>query len=385
MSSARTGCVVLAGGRGALAGARQERVVGCARKPCGGQESPGFEGDMAAFVEANPAARYQCENRVKKCVECGKVCAVSIAACNGCGAPLTNVAESTTHNVFSGFCFGVAKGPFPFKLSLRYESEDCLVFDDPLCIAPCHVCAIPTDRYVPTATSLFRAPAAGAAILRRLEDRAWAAVETQFLADEPWVAKIYGRQKPAPGALRTAAIAGFNVPPSQFQLHLQYMVPPLLPQQLQMYRAGNHYTKERFFPLAYVLDALDALAAKGEAFDDADGFDGPTLIERVAAATGVDYDAAWTAAYGAVQESQDALASWDPTDFRYVVGDASGAVDSTISESGVVADFKLTEGVERPHAGDLSLRDKMALANYDRDGVYSRFPKAAPLPTIVDP
>ncbi|KAH8074016.1 hypothetical protein JL721_2573 [Aureococcus anophagefferens] len=346
MSSARTGCVVLAGGRGALAGARQERVVGCARKPCGGQESPGFEGDMAAFVEANPAARYQCENRVKKCVECGKVCAVSIAACNGCGAPLTNVAESTTHNVFSGFCFGVAKGPFPFKLSLRYESEDCLVFDDPLCIAPCHVCAIPTDRYVPTATSLFRAPAAGAAILRRLEDRAWAAVETQFLADEPWVAKIYGRQKPAPGALRTAAIAGFNVPPSQFQLHLQYM---------------------------------------GEAFDDADGFDGPTLIERVAAATGVDYDAAWTAAYGAVQESQDARASWDPTDFRYVVGDASGAVDSTISESGVVADFKLTEGVERPHACDLSLRDKMALANYDRDGVYSRFPKAAPLPTIVDP
>ena len=104
---------------------------------------------------------------------------------------------------------------------------------------------------------------------------------------------IYGAAGVDGPGLRAAAIAGMNVPPSQFQLHLQYMLPPLLPNQMQMYRYGNHYGKYRFFPLAYLLAALDALAERGADFPDADDLDGPGLVERVKAAAGVDYDAIW--------------------------------------------------------------------------------------------
>ena len=41
---------------------------------------------------------------------------------------------------------------------------------------------------------------------------------------------------------------GFNYPPSQYQLHLQFMLPPFLPFQHLMYLVGNHFTKGRFFP-----------------------------------------------------------------------------------------------------------------------------------------
>ena len=125
---------------------------------------------------------------------------------------------------------------------------------------------------VPTAAGLFADPARGAALMRRLEAAAWAAVEAQFLADDAWMAGVYGTPRPSDETLRRAVVAGLNAPPSQYQLHLQYLLPPLLPRQLQLYRAGNHFTKDRFLPLDWVLAALDALAAKGVAFDeDLDG------------------------------------------------------------------------------------------------------------------
>jgi hypothetical protein len=41
----------------------------------------------------------------------------------------------------------------------------------------------------------------------------------------------------------------------------KYMLPPLLPFHLGLFRAGKHFLPGRFFPLAYVLAALGALAA----------------------------------------------------------------------------------------------------------------------------
>ena len=43
-------------------------------------------------------------------------------------------------------------------------------------------------------------------------------------------AESYDEQK-----LRALAIAGFNSPPSQYQLHLQFMLPPFLPFQYYQY------------------------------------------------------------------------------------------------------------------------------------------------------
>ena len=149
------------------------------------------------FVAANPGAEAQCYNRVKQCGHCRKVCAYTLATCNGCGADLAAVEESRTPNVFMGFAHGVARAGFPLRASTRLETEDVLVFDDPLVLAGCHVCAIPTDVHVPTAAGLFADPARGAALMRRLEAAAWAAVEAQFLADDAWMAGVYGTPRPS--------------------------------------------------------------------------------------------------------------------------------------------------------------------------------------------
>ena len=48
----------------------------------------------------------------------GKVCGFNLTACNSCGAALpAEVVHS--HNVFMGFLYGVARGPFPLTISAR--------------------------------------------------------------------------------------------------------------------------------------------------------------------------------------------------------------------------------------------------------------------------
>ena len=79
-------------GRCALAGIKQS--LRCVRKPCGGVAKAAFEGSVDDFVAANPGAEAQCYNRVKQCGHCRKVCAYTLATCNGCGADLASVAES---------------------------------------------------------------------------------------------------------------------------------------------------------------------------------------------------------------------------------------------------------------------------------------------------
>ena len=139
-------------GRCALAGIKQS--LRCVRKPCGGVAKAAFEGSVDDFVAANPGAEAQCYNRVKQCGHCRKVCAYTLATCNGCGADLASVDESRTPNVFMGFAHGIARAGFPLRASTRLETEDVLVFDDPLVLAGCHVCAIPTDVHVPTCVEI---------------------------------------------------------------------------------------------------------------------------------------------------------------------------------------------------------------------------------------
>ena len=98
---------ILAGAKPSAFPPANQRVPGAA--------TPAFDGDVQAFVEAGND-ESQLYNLAKKCGQCGKVCAVSMAACNGCGATLTGVVESRTNNIFMGFIHGVARGPFPFKV-----------------------------------------------------------------------------------------------------------------------------------------------------------------------------------------------------------------------------------------------------------------------------
>ena len=99
--------------------------------------------------------------------------------------------------------------------------------------------------------------------MQKLEDAAWEVVATQFIGDLAWRRKyLKGGDKKltrkAIDRLREHVVCGCNFPPSQFHLHIQYMLMPLIPYQYRMYKEGAHYTQKRFFPLAYT----DGIGAK---------------------------------------------------------------------------------------------------------------------------
>jgi len=311
---------------------------------------------------AAAALRAQMRNTIKKCPACSKVCGYNLSACNSCGAALPDEVTHS-HNVFMGFLHGVARGPFPLTVSARRQGADFLVFDDLLASTPCHLNVVPAQHYVPDWRALLARPAAGAELLRGMEAAAWAAVEEQFLACAPFCNKLLRGGTPSDAAaLRHSCIAaGMNFPPSQFQLHLQYMLLPFLPAHLALFEAGHHFTPGRFFPLEYLQTVLDALAdadgAAARAFA-ASGLSPSSSVEELVAffgAQGVaDYDGMHKAFVARVAAAHAQLANWQAADFELaVVGD------------GVVS---LESGEDAPGAekGAVVGADKAVLQNYGR-------------------
>lgn len=258
-----------------------------------------------------------------------------------------------------GFVHGVARGDFAYRISLRAETSDVIVFDDPLALTPAHVCAVPTDVYVPTALELFARPRHGASLLRRLEAAAWTALENHYIDDSDWQSQVYGRVLRA-DELRNHVIAGVNVPPSQFQLHLQFMLPPLLPKHYALFRSGLHFAPSRFMPLDYLLHALDNLKDSSITATDL-----PALAEHVRCALSLDYSIEIAKFANRVSASQLDLANWCPTDFCHLVADKEILAD--IEESGnfvvtahstadvaslLKADTRMLQGYGRPYDTD---------------------------------
>jgi hypothetical protein len=331
----------------------------------------------------------QTRNRVKRCAACGKACAYTLAACNGCGQDLSTTPESFTSNVFTGFIFGVAKTRFPLQISLRAQDEQILVFDDLLSLTTCHLNCIPTNVYIPDLRALFANPARGRALLARLHDAAWSVVAEQFWAHDGWREKMLrpvGQGEAANpedmalltlDTLRRHVVAGCNFPPSQYQLHLQFMLPPFTPFHWHLYKHGGHFTKGRFFPVEYLVAALTAMGESPmpEAADMAI----EELTARVEREYGVSYEKMWRTSFEAYGASHARLEQWSPEDF-----------DAAIVDGRVV--------VERPSGGavkgapvgvsEMLAADKLALQNYGRPynqagqptGTYYRYAKQAPLP-----
>ena len=108
------------------------------------------------------------------------------------------------------------------SLSMRLETADTLVYDDPLARSTCHLNVVPSDVHLPDWRHLLLQPTKALALLRRLEERAWEAVEAGVYSHAGWRAEVL-----RPGAVAAAAelrphcIAALNaVCPSQSHLHL---------------------------------------------------------------------------------------------------------------------------------------------------------------------
>jgi hypothetical protein len=333
--------------------------------------APAFAGLVDEFLRAHqdavPGLQRQMKNKVRRCPCCSKAVAHTLLSCNLCGASLAAVAVSLVDNVFTGFLYGIERcASFPLTISIREQTRDFLVFDDLLALSPCHLNVIPTAQYIPDWTYLLRRPREGLALITAMFDRCAAVLRAQFLAVPAFREGILrGGAALSDAELVACVAAGFNIPPSQYQLHLQFIMMPHLPYQWLMYLKGNHYTHGRFFPFEYVRAVL-ALDEPYEVTED-------TKVESVIAhyrTKGVDYDVIHAECYRRTGESHAKLANWRASDFEACsVGDR---VHSLKDGSVLPEDAKAAAAA-----------DKLALQNYGRpytaagkpNGTFYRFPK----------
>eukprot|EP00939_MAST-03C_sp_MAST-3C-sp1_P004579 g4579.t1 len=348
-----------------------------------------FEGSVDEFVAKwiekgadKGALQRQTKNKVKKCRKCGKPCAFTLSNCNSCGADLTEVDISHTNNVFTGFIFGVKKGPFPFTISKRFESKDVLVFDDLLALTPAHTNCIPTSVYIPDVRYLFACPSKGLALVRSMFESSWKVMQAQFLSNKKWASKMVNTSH-TDSSLRAHIAAGFNYPPSQYQLHLQFMLPIFTPFHFKLYQHGHHFTHKRFLPFEYVERALKYLVESKTILKKAHEMSIDAIFEHFDRC-GIKYDEVWRLCYDRYGESHKGLATWDPSDFEYLA--VSGG--KAFLRSGDLA--AVSDKSESDYKA-MQKADKTTLQNYGRPydeksgrptGSFYKYAKTPPLPEL---
>jgi len=189
-----------------------------------------FDGNCDEYVTSfqnNPNIIRQLKNKVRKCLECGKPCAFTLTVCNACGNDISETEVTYTNNIFMSFVFGIKT----FKIAMRYQDENYMVFDDLLCLTNCHLNTIPTSVYIPDWRYLLTRPQEGLTIINTMYNNCFQVVKNQFWQNENWrTHTIRGESKTmSDDEIKSLIAAGFNYPPSQYQLHLQFMVLPLTP------------------------------------------------------------------------------------------------------------------------------------------------------------
>jgi hypothetical protein len=269
-----------------------------------------------------------------------------------------------------GFIYGIEKGKFPYKISVRKQTPEFLCFDDPLSLAVCHLNVIPTDIWIPDLRYLFSNPPRGAELLRSLfKIGAESAIEQFWSNDE--FRKQFFADAPIPTVeeLSKSVIAGMNFPPSMYQLHLQFIIPPMLPFQYAQTLIENHFHHGRFFPLDYLLAAL-SLGEKAK-IDVTEDTKIETIVEHMNG-LGVNYNEHQIALLRKCRGVQETMSRWEESDFSYYV--INGKVYST-------------EGmVSQPESDPKTIQaaDTKELQNYGRPydetgkptGTYYQYAKA---------
>lgn len=349
-----------------------------------GKDRPRLHGGFDALVKKAPAMEAQTMNIVKQCPSCSKPNGISIPKCNACGECLENVRETQTRNLYIGMIFGVDQSTFPLKISLRSETPEIIVCDDPLALSRAHVVALPTNTYIPDIRTLFAHPQAGLAMVRRLDQAAWQALAIGPLSADAWRTKALSSEACSHDAegLRRYVVRCFELPPSEYQLHLHYLLPPLLPRQYSLWKNGAHFVKYRHFPYQFVVDALQKLVETREALLSAPKLSPEDLVQAMCD-RGVDYDLYYTVDMQQLAESNAQLANYDPEDFTYWVRD-----DTLLDRE---TQKRIPDG--GPSVAEIAARDKFALQGYGRpysgegkpSGVFYSYARApAALPVLAD-
>mmetsp|Transcript_47570 Transcript_47570/g.152847 ORF Transcript_47570/g.152847 Transcript_47570/m.152847 type:complete len:412 (-) Transcript_47570:220-1455(-) len=340
------------------------------------QSEAAREGTIDDLALAFPEERLQGAlfNDVKAC-KCGKPCAFTLEACNACGASLKEVAITKSENVFSAFLFGVKKAQkgFPYTISLRRQTSEVLIFDDMLALTPCHLNGISSKYYIPDWRFLLTDPAAALKLLDVLEDELWTAT-LPFLQNAEFRRKIF-KGNLTDEEIRGKVMKSFNFPPSQFQMHIQWLVPPLVPFQHYMAELRNHFHEGRAFPVSYVRKVLQ-LNKPYDVMKETPIADIIAFYDN----KGVVYKDCWTEFFEKCIQDSIECANWSPEDFEYVV-DAGKAYSFKV-ENGSIVKGAVVEGV---NPGDLQKNDCAALQNYGRPYTVEGKPSGTYIKTPLEP
>lgn len=328
---------------------------------------PTIDGNIDDVAKKSPALMEALYNDVKVCTakkangdKCGKPCAFMMKACNQCGASLEDVAISKSENVFSAFLLGVKKSAtpraFPLTISMRRETPEVLIFDDMLALTPCHMNGISSKYYIPDWRFLINDPPKALKLLDTLEAELWEATKV-FLQKTGFRQKVF-KGRLTDDQIKDKIMKSFNYPPSQFQMHVQWLVPPMTPFQHLMAEKRNHFHEDRAFPLSYVRAVLKLNKPyKTEVVKDTPIQDIVDFYNEA----GVSYKEYWTAFFEKCLQDSMQCANWDAEEFSYVVEDDKAYKFEV--KNGEIVKGELVEGVE---LGALRDKDKAAMQNYGR-------------------
>ena len=341
------------------------------------RREPRVPGKMTDYINAIGSAKASAMafTKVRRC-PCGKSVASSLSACNNCGRSLEGIPLTNTDNVFSGFLFGAEScNVCPLTISIRKETPTILVFDDLLSLTTCHFNAVPTDLHVPDIRFLFLRPAQARDLIHKLYEACLEVLNAQFLSRDDWTEKVLGishmteEQKSA--FIAEAVVAGFNIPPSQAQLHLQFVVMPFLPFQQENFLNGKHFTHMRFFTYDYVDRALeiaqsDPSLLAGLTIDDS--LDFGCIVDRLRQ-RGLDHDKIFRHIQDVqVPQAMTKYGCWSPDRFAgFVVGDKYFEFTEVVANKGV-GGWTCKCVLADDHCSHTSYNkaDTLALSNYGR-------------------
>jgi len=308
-----------------------------------------IKGTVAEFVEANPALTEQMRNTSLKCAECGKSNAISLPFCNGCNADLTGAAMAYTENVCLTFMYGIEHlARFPAKVSMRYQNEFGLCYDDLLARGSCHLNAIPGGVHLPDWRHLLRNPAKGLALVRALDDMCFKVFQEQFWESDWPKTQLSSTAPSSAEEFRAHVCAGMNSVPSQYQIHLQYIVLPFHPVDYHAFLIGTRFVHKRWLPLEYVLGALEALVKASTSIPDAHNMEQEEIFAKIREVGDLDYEAAYLNAIRRYDQSYIRIAKWSPDNFDFVVVPKPGTLRKELvghHKSSAVPDPK-PDGVE---------------------------------------
>eukprot|EP01105_Mastigella_eilhardi_P014207 TRINITY_DN3235_c0_g1_i1.p1 TRINITY_DN3235_c0_g1~~TRINITY_DN3235_c0_g1_i1.p1 ORF type:complete len:252 (+),score=42.04 TRINITY_DN3235_c0_g1_i1:463-1218(+) len=222
-----------------------------------------------------------------------------------------------------------------------------------MALSPCHLDAIPTDSYIPDWRYLLKRPEDGLRMIHMLHAQCIDVVKDQFLSNATFRKQTLRHvDQYTDEEVVSMGVCGFNFPPSQYQLHLQFILPPFIPVQHYMFNNNRHFPQLRFFPYEYV----EAVLSLNEPYRVEEA----TTMEEVVShfAGHVDY-------YHHLQVCRDKyitgharLSNWVPSNFEGFV--AENKVYHFVATSGHTA-LQTGEDLLAVQAAD-----RLALQNYGR-------------------